>query len=229
MIARIEYLLVKYYEAETSVLEEQELMNYFDQPDVDDSLIKYRDEFRSLSLYKTWDVELDLTYKPKQRVIPASVKLAKYAAAAAIVSVISLIFFRKFSNTQDAIVAANVKQSFFTTSFFKKSWSDKLSAMSSGNNFTPADTSGLIKLIREDPEINVRLKAIQLLARLAKGDTLNRMLLKVMPDQQDIVQIEIFDQASLTEVSVNGFSSMIAERRVTPTTAQYMNSVLTSN
>lgn len=67
-LARIETLLEKYFEAQTTVGEEKELQAYFSSDHVAQHLEQYKSLFQYFSIAKEEQLEKDITLKPKKKI-----------------------------------------------------------------------------------------------------------------------------------------------------------------
>ena len=83
-LARIEKLIEKYFEAQTTVAEEKELQAYFSSSEVAQHLEQYTSLFNYFSLAKEEQLAKDIPLKPKRRVnfkwfnVAAAVLIAGY-------------------------------------------------------------------------------------------------------------------------------------------------------
>lgn len=92
---KIKILLEKYFEGETSVIEENELRTYFSSPNVAPPLEQYKPIFGYFSIAKEQQFEQDIPLKTKKRKV-----VAWLSVAASIVVLIGVGTFAYFNYNQ---------------------------------------------------------------------------------------------------------------------------------
>jgi len=92
---RIENLLEKYFEGETSIAEEKELQDYFSSPNVAQHLEQYRPMFGYFSIAREQQFEQHIPLKTKKRKV-----VAWLSVAASVVVLVGVGTFAYFNQTQ---------------------------------------------------------------------------------------------------------------------------------
>jgi hypothetical protein len=218
-LTNIEELIQKYDLGETSLQEEQELSDYFNQNQVPVHLQPYAAQFRFFSSKKhdkSADEALDRKiFETIEKADETPVKQPRSIyinwglgiAASICFLIIGFMGGRMSINTQQ--VAGNtdmqeikkevieMKQMVMFSMLEKQSASERLKAVSYVKEFTEPDAkvvNALLKTLNEDDNVNVRLAAARALAGLSSVGTAREGLVNSLNKQTDpIVQLALID------------------------------------
>ncbi|QHT68593.1 hypothetical protein GXP67_19055 [Rhodocytophaga rosea] len=218
-LTNIEDLIQKYDLGETSLQEEQELSDYFNQNQVPVHLQPYAAQFRFFSSKKqdkSADEALDRKIfetieKADETPVkqPRSMYINWGLGIAASICFLIIGFFGGRMSVQPVLTAdthsitelqndvKEMKQMVMFSMLEKQSASERLKAVSYVKEFTEPDAkvvNALLKTLNEDDNVNVRLAAARALAGLSSVGTARKGLVNSLNKQTDpIVQLALID------------------------------------
>jgi hypothetical protein len=219
-LTNIEELIQKYDLGETSLQEEQELSDYFNQNQVPVHLQPYAAQFRFFSSKKqdkSADEALDRKiFETIEKADETPIKQPRsiyinwgLGIAASICFLIIGFMGGRMSMTPPSLTAdtqnirdlqddvKEMKQMVMFSMLEKQSASERLKAVSYVKEFTEPDAkvvNALLKTLNEDDNVNVRLAAARALAGLSSVSTAREGLVNSLNKQTDpIVQLALID------------------------------------
>ncbi|WP_420150845.1 HEAT repeat domain-containing protein [Spirosoma sp.] len=212
----IEKLLGKYYEGETSLAEEKQLRNFFQQAEIPTHLQHHAEQFRYFANVRNQhpsaasinQLANKLNAPERGRVISLTAWSMRLAA-----SVVLLIIgfaggllydqWRSIPNTETNVASGNVAPAIEIKKVLafeqqpKTSASERIQAVNQSYELTQADqeiTQLLLNTLNFDANVNVRLAACQALARFESEPTVRDGLIQSLKIQTDPnVQITLIE------------------------------------
>lgn len=211
----IEALIEKYNNGETSLQEEEQLQNFFRGEDVPDHLKEEQAWFAQLDLRAKTEWEgfsedklfekLDAQVKQEEaKVVPMlqpktkQVWLYRVAAAVALV-LVGFYMGNKIRNNDVAGVKEELVQvkAMMLEQMTSTSASGRLQAVNYSIEFKEVDQemlNALINVLETDENMNVRLKAVEGLAKFYDEPTAKKALLKALKEEKEpMMQIALID------------------------------------
>ena len=212
----IETLIEKFYLGETSLAEEKQLQTFFQGEDIPSHLKSYQAQFQFLHVSSKikWEAFSEeklfgkLESPPSEKKTPKTVRmlfgenqvwLYRTAAAVALILVGYFVGNSFKSNNEVSELRAELKQvkSLMMGQFESGSASGRLQAVNSSFEFSEADDQILEALIvraNEDQNANVRLKAIEALARFGNQTLVKTALVNALgKEKEPTVQISLIN------------------------------------
>ncbi len=209
----IKKLLERYYEGETTLVEEKQLHAYFSQGDVLPELAADRNQFLGFAEFRVEDHTNLLGYDQLFQKIDAEEKVSetrnhhlklwggRVAASVALVLIGFLggIWYGQ-EKTSDEVVALredfqDMRQTMLLNQLQRASASERIQVIQSSPRDNQAVSEALLFTVSTDPNINVRLAAIEALKTHANQATVRTALAQTLSEQDHpMVQIAIINQ-----------------------------------
>ncbi|MGB3588964.1 MAG: HEAT repeat domain-containing protein [Tunicatimonas sp.] len=209
----IKKLIERYYEGETTLVEEKQLHAYFSQSEVAPELAKDRNQFLGLAELRSEDHTSRLGYDQLFRKIDAEEKNSKtrnhhfklwgrrIAASIALIlsGFLGGIWYGQ-EKTSDEVVALredfqDMRQTMLLNQLQRASASERIQVIQSSPKDNQAVSEALLFTISTDSNINVRLAAIEALKTHANQATVRTALAQALSGQDHpMVQIAIINQ-----------------------------------
>ncbi len=208
----IEGLIEKYYNGETSLKEEQQLQEFFLGEVVPDHLKSYQAQFRHLNersqatwsdfseakLFARLDAQVQQEQAPKVVAMPrqkASVELWFYRIAAAV----ALVLVGYFAGRPTGNEELSELKALMTASLEASSASSRMQAVNNSLELPPQqadeellDVLTLVAL--KDPNMNVRMKGVEALARFGNDETVRQTLIEALiTEKEPAVKIALIE------------------------------------
>lgn len=217
---RIEQLIEKYFEGETSLEEEKELREFFQQDEIPDQLKSYAGQFSYTNLWRKPETDIDPMAKIEERELknrdkklpaPSKAMIWTLRAAAAIILVLTGLTAGLLLNQQqgasDEQLAAlreeisQMKSALMYGSVQQASASERISAVHTTSRLQQTNpqldeeiTDILIYTMNNDQNVNVRLAAAEALFKFRNEPGIGKALTNSLSQQSDpLMQITLID------------------------------------
>ncbi|WP_460953860.1 HEAT repeat domain-containing protein [Spirosoma litoris] len=211
----IEKLLEKYYEGETSLQEEKELRQFFQQDNIPDHLMSHAAQFRYFASTRTQHPSLAFTTQLAKKLSAPepsrifgltswSLRLAA-SVALLILGFGAGLFYTSWRHGTNELAAAStdaepalaMKKVLTFEQLAKTSASERIQAVNQSYELTQVDqeiTQLLINTLNFDANVNVRLAACQALVRFENEPDVREALIQSLKIQTDPnIQITLID------------------------------------
>ncbi|MEM8969397.1 MAG: HEAT repeat domain-containing protein [Bacteroidota bacterium] len=212
----IRKLLERYYEGETTLVEEKQLHAYFVEEEVPVDLIADRDQILAFADLRTEDPGNQLGYDHLFQKIDAEEEVSesrqhrlklwggRIAASIAIglVGFLGGIWYGQ-EKTSNEVVALreefqNMRHTMLLTQLQQASASERIQAIQASQTSEPNNqevSEALLLTVGTDPNVNVRLAAIEALNTYSEEGTVRTALAQILNEQEHpLVQIAIINQ-----------------------------------
>ena len=211
----IEKLLEKYYEGETTLQEEKQLRQFFQQETIPSHLQSHAEQFRYFanarnqhpSFAFTNQLANKLSAPESGRVIGLTTWILRIAASVALLIIgfaggwfytqNRLVSTEAAQSSSDAVSASAMKNVLTFEHLPKTSASERIQAINQSYELAQADqaiTQLLINTLNFDPNVNVRLAACQALTRFENEPDVREALIQSLKIQTDPnIQISLID------------------------------------